>query len=84
MSKKLRISFLTTWVTSVPKECKIPANSTPIYPPPYTTTFLGYSSQSKNLSESSQCSIPSILGSIKGYDPVAIHIWSAVYLWSPT
>lgn len=77
-SNLLKIGKSETIVTLTPKEVKIPAISTPIYPPPEIKIDSGSSSNSKNLSLLMVYSFPLKLAGIL-LPPVAIKIWSAVY-----
>ena len=80
-----RCGSASTMVTSAPKERQTLANSTPITPPPSTTTEAGTRSSSSAwslvMTRSPSISRP---GRLRDYEPVASTTCAPVYAWSPT
>ena len=58
----------------------MPANSTPMYPPPTTANRFGSRSRKNASFELIACSIPGMAGN-SGQLPTATRTWSAVTLW---
>ena len=75
----------STTVTSAPKLRKMLANSSPMTPPPITQRWRGISVLSRRAVESTTCGIwaPG-MGSERLWLPVAIMIWGAVRVCSPS